>query len=79
MSNNADFVKEVLSNKQICNDFDDIMEDGIFNLFGVSRDFMNLYERYEIENLPYEEGGEILKATFLALIDNFKKNYYGCE
>jgi len=74
-----DFVKRVLNNKEICNDFDDIMESAIFSLFDTSESFRSLYEEYRIENLPDEESMKILNATFLGLLDNFKKNYYGCD
>lgn len=73
------FVKVVLNNKEICNEFDDIMESAIFSLFDTSESFRSLYEEYKIENLPDEESIKILKQLFLALIDNFKKDYYGCD
>jgi uncharacterized protein YfbU (UPF0304 family) len=74
-----DFVKRVLNNKEICNEFDDIIESAIFSLFDTSESFRSLYEEYRIENLPDEESMKILNATFLGLLDNFKKNYYGCD
>ena len=74
-----DFVKRVLNNKEICNEFDDIIESAIFSLFDTSESFRSLYEEYRIENLPDEESMKILNATFLGLLNNFKKNYYGCD
>jgi len=74
-----DFVKRVLNNKEICNEFDDIIESAIFSLFDTSESFRSLYEEYRIENLPDEESMKILNTTFLGLLNNFKKNYYGCD
>lgn len=74
-----DFIKRVLNNKEICNEFDDIIESAMFSLFDTSESFRSLYEEYRIENLPDEESMKIINATYLALLNNFKKNYYGCD